>query len=350
MARAGILYSHVAAAAAKLVGDGKNPTVDTVREALGATGSKSTIAPMLKRWKEEHAGTLAQVGSGLPAALLQAVKTVYDDLRADVMGQLERSATAHRLALTEANAEAQRMGGQNAALVAEKTELMGDLAHSHGTLTRLQSEIQLQNVVLASVQSDNAGLVQRLGDRTAEVAAINEQLARARTQFEHYQESSATQRTEERQSYERRIAQQDHELGRLRQHLELKQVEAAQQAGQLARMVEENQRLHTEGRALQKEHAQLKTELDQAASQLAELASTRPAILAKQEGMEKELSKLRTTAAVLTREVVLTSERLAGAENREDELIQEKLGLLQHQATLEVELRLCRAATKRPAS
>ena len=48
MARAGILYSHVATAAAKLAGEGKNPTVDTVRAALGATGSKSTIAPMLE--------------------------------------------------------------------------------------------------------------------------------------------------------------------------------------------------------------------------------------------------------------------------------------------------------------
>ncbi|WP_169728165.1 DNA-binding protein, partial [Massilia alkalitolerans] len=51
MARAGILYSHVAKAAAQLTAAGKNATVDTVREALGGTGSKSTIAPMLKQWK-----------------------------------------------------------------------------------------------------------------------------------------------------------------------------------------------------------------------------------------------------------------------------------------------------------
>ena len=51
MARAGIIYSHVAKAAAALVAEGKNPTVDTIRAALGDTGSKSTIAPLLKRWK-----------------------------------------------------------------------------------------------------------------------------------------------------------------------------------------------------------------------------------------------------------------------------------------------------------
>ncbi|MDO8774232.1 MAG: DNA-binding protein, partial [Burkholderiaceae bacterium] len=50
MARAGILYSDVAKAASQLADSGKSPTVDTVRDAMGNTGSKSTIAPMLKRW------------------------------------------------------------------------------------------------------------------------------------------------------------------------------------------------------------------------------------------------------------------------------------------------------------
>ena len=38
MGRAGIHYSHVAKVAAQLAADGKNPTVDSVREALGSTG------------------------------------------------------------------------------------------------------------------------------------------------------------------------------------------------------------------------------------------------------------------------------------------------------------------------
>ena len=64
MARAGILYSHVAKAAAQLTAAGKNATVDTVREALGGTGSKSTIAPMLKQWKAQHEGEVAAAQRG----------------------------------------------------------------------------------------------------------------------------------------------------------------------------------------------------------------------------------------------------------------------------------------------
>ena len=67
MARAGILFSQVVKAATQLAAAGTNPTVDTVRAALGDTGSKGTIAPMLKQWKAQHQGETAAAGAGLPA-------------------------------------------------------------------------------------------------------------------------------------------------------------------------------------------------------------------------------------------------------------------------------------------
>lgn len=77
MARAGILYSQVAKAAAALAAAGANPTVDTVRAALGNTGSRSTIAPMLKQWKAEYQVDATAAAAGLPADLLEAVRAVY---------------------------------------------------------------------------------------------------------------------------------------------------------------------------------------------------------------------------------------------------------------------------------
>ena len=96
MGRAGILFSHVAKAAAKLVADGKNPTVDNVREALGGTGSKSTIAPMLKRWKAEHTEDIVEAELGVPTELLHAIKGVYDKLQGDVQQQLADTNATHR--------------------------------------------------------------------------------------------------------------------------------------------------------------------------------------------------------------------------------------------------------------
>ena len=74
MARTGILYSDVMKAAQIVAADGRNPTVDSVREALGSTGSKSTIAPLLKRGKEVFQGAGAvKTESGLPAELMEAM-------------------------------------------------------------------------------------------------------------------------------------------------------------------------------------------------------------------------------------------------------------------------------------
>lgn len=347
MARAGILYSHVAAAASRLAGEGKNPTVDTVRAALGATGSKSTIAPMLKRWKEEHAGTVAEAASGLPSALLQAVKQVYDGLRTDATGQLEQAILAHRDELKAIQAEATQLRTQATVLAEEKSMLAADLARACAEAVQLRAELQSQSVVLAATQSENAGLTQRLADRAAEVATVNQQLTHARTQFEHYQESSVAQRTEERQSFERRIAQQDHELGRLRQHLELKQSASAQHAGHLARMTEEHTRLEQELRLAQQQLGQLRAECDRIVLEAAALAAGRTQMAAAQETLQRQLGDASSALAVREREMALAGDRLASAEQRAEVLVRDQLSLLQQQARLETELRLLREATQR---
>ena len=63
MARAGVTYHDVAKAAEAIKSQRQEPTVDRVREHLG-TGSKSTIAPLLKRWRSDN-GEAVDTG-GLP--------------------------------------------------------------------------------------------------------------------------------------------------------------------------------------------------------------------------------------------------------------------------------------------
>src|SRR5690606_16674158 len=123
MARAGILYSHVAHAASRLTEAGTNPTVDNVRAALGSTGSKSTIAPLLKRWKAEHQQAVAQAEVGLPASLLDAMKCVYQDLQAELGRELEQARTAHESALRAATEQMRHELALRQALAVEHAAL-----------------------------------------------------------------------------------------------------------------------------------------------------------------------------------------------------------------------------------
>jgi len=75
MARAGVTYHDISKAAEAIKTQGQEPTVDRVREHLG-TGSKSTIAPLLKRWRSDN-GEAAAV-SGLPNDLVEVVKALHE--------------------------------------------------------------------------------------------------------------------------------------------------------------------------------------------------------------------------------------------------------------------------------
>jgi len=122
MARTGILYSDVMKAAQIVAADGRNPTVDSVREALGSTGSKSTIAPLLKRWKEEQQRDGGvKIEAGLPAELMEAMRGVYDKQQRDLAQQLDSAMQEHRTALAAAQEQLKKTETERLKLVEVRT-------------------------------------------------------------------------------------------------------------------------------------------------------------------------------------------------------------------------------------
>lgn len=220
MARAGVLYSHVAKAAAQLAAAGKNPTVDTVRAAMGDTGSKSTIAPMLKQWKAQHEGEAAAAGAGLPADLLGAVQGVYERVQEGAKAQVEQLRAEHQQAAQEAARAMEALQAEGRQLVAEREALAGELANVKAILAREQVARQKDAVAIAALESEKIGQAQRLADRAAEVRELADQLAQARRQFEHFQDASATQRQEDKSAYEARIARTEQEATTMRTYLQ----------------------------------------------------------------------------------------------------------------------------------
>jgi len=102
MARPGIGYEEVKAAAIKLLEQGVNPSIQRVRELLG-TGSNSTIAEHLKRWQQDctERPNLA-MPTVVPEALANAVESFwwvaleqaeahYQQLRAEAEQTVEKA-------------------------------------------------------------------------------------------------------------------------------------------------------------------------------------------------------------------------------------------------------------------
>ncbi|NHZ44198.1 DNA-binding protein [Massilia aquatica] len=339
MARAGILYSHVAAAAAGLAADNKNPTVDTVREALGGTGSKSTIAPMLKRWKEEHQQTPSPASPGVPPSLLQAVKGVYESIKTDFQQDLDLEKIAHAAGLRQLADELEKSRVQQAALEQRVNTLDSELASANTTISHMRQANHLLTVDLAGARSELAGVQQRLSDRAAEVAALNAQLTQARAQFDHYHEATATQRAEERQAYEQRAALVERELVTLRQQLLHHKGQASQFAGQLSQAGSENARLHQAAEAAQGDAARERSAAERAAFQASALLAQLDKLQARHDAMQVQVNESRIALAVRARESEMVALRLEQAEREAQAGMQEKQALLRQLTVLETELR-----------
>ena len=335
MGRAGILFSHVAKAAAKLVADGKNPTVDNVREALGGTGSKSTIAPMLKRWKAEHTEDIVEAELGVPAELLQAIKGVYDKLQGDVQQQLSIAEDAHQAALQAATDRTNQLVADNRALTDTSRTLSAELTQAKDALARLQTEQQALNVTLATVQSGNAGMQQRLTDRAAEIAAVNQQLSQSRVQFEHYQEATAHQRSEERQAAEQRIARLEQDLASAQRQTAVQQSTIGQQEAQITRLAEENTQLQEVARHTQEHMTATRSERDQLTYQLQETASARNNLQGNLDRTQQTLTEARMALAGQEKATQLLTERLGQTEQKMEKLEQERVALFTERGSLQ---------------
>jgi Plasmid replication region DNA-binding N-term len=116
MARTGITKTQVRAIRERLLADGRYPSADAVRGALGDTGSKSTIHRYLKELAAEvetAAGT-GDAEDGLRELVEQLARKVY----AETARRLEAMRAAHEQALRDKDAELAALRNTVAALSA----------------------------------------------------------------------------------------------------------------------------------------------------------------------------------------------------------------------------------------
>ena len=341
MARTGILYSDVMKAAQIVAADGRNPTVDSVGEALGSTGSKSTIAPLLKRWKEEFQGVGAvKTEAGLPAELMEAMRGVYDKQQRDVAQQLETGMQQNRAELDAALDKLKKTETDRLKLTEARAALTQELRATQHALAQLKEEHHFRAVTLATLHSDNAGLTQRLADRGEEIAALNRQLAQVRSQFDHYQEAAATQRSEERALAQQRISRLEQDNAQLQQRLQGQQATLVQQDMRLAQLQAEQTRLSSEAAADRAALATVRPERDQFEFQYLQAAASADALLAKLDTALLALNDAKVALAAQDRQLDMLAEHGQIAQQKMDALAQERDGLLRDHAGMAARLAL----------
>lgn len=337
MARTGIQYSDVARAASKLVADGKHPTVDSVRLTLGSTGSKSTIAPFLKRWKAEQEDTaVAEVT--LPTPLLSAVRGLHEHMQAEFTQQREALEQQHAEAARALELQAKQLQADKDRALAENLVVEEELGLTRQALAQLQERFQAQNIAMATLTAEQAGLQDRLSDRATEIATLSGQLSQAREQFSHYQEAVAAQRDDERRKYEQRIARHEHDLLLANREIAGLQAILTQRDATLSSLTVELGGLREESDNFRQEVQSLQFDRDRLMEQHTEAARTRDEASIRVKQLELAVQEIRLSEASHVREIIIRTDQLHNALAQLDVLTQEKLSWVQERTILEQHL------------
>lgn len=335
MARHGITYADVAKVAAEITDEGKSVTVDSVRAALGSTGSKSTIAPMVKRWKVEHEAKGRAAATGLPAHLLEAVTALNERMQADADVRIQALTEVHEKALAELTDRLGEVDARGVLLIQERDSLAGQLAVQR---TRHEGLLQQHHALqfdATKAHSDIEGLKHRLADRGTEIDGLQAQIARGREQFEHYQQSVAAQRAEERQQSAQQVARLEQDLAETRRHLAAAQTHATQIETRLELSTQRVQQQDAELATLRSARHDLAYECQTLSYQVSTLGERNTAIETQLQHATASQAASQADLAVAQHARAAVVDRLRDLEKRFAEMDGENRSLLQRNALLQ---------------
>lgn len=276
MARAGINYIDVTKAAQAIQDKGQNPTVDRVLAHLG-TGSKSTIAPLLKQWKVEQGQVVDAVG--LPDDILKAVKGIHDRLQQSAEVKIEQALEESRVqisttkdALEAATAQIERLKQDNEQL---KTQLESDKIDN----IDLRDKLEAEHITVARLTSGNEALASQLDQAKSMINEQKQETLHIRESFEHYQAQAAEDRQLEREQYQISKRQLEERIQATNQQLSIE--------------LKRSEQFSTEKQQLNSQVKQLSSDLDEAKQTLQKQSLEINHITQKLETTENNLGELK---------------------------------------------------------
>ncbi|MBK8971908.1 MAG: DNA-binding protein [Hahellaceae bacterium] len=198
MARAGVTYHDVAKAAEAIKIQRQEPTVDRVREHLG-TGSKSTIAPLLKRWRSDN-GEAADIG-GLPNDLLEVVKSLHERVQQMADHRIEQARQEFEGFNQELRKELIDAKNTIAQLTARQQDLESQIERQNKEKGEAQKSLEDARISLIKAESQRDEAIARTTELKGSVAELKQENKDIREHFEHYQQRSAEDRQQEREQF-----------------------------------------------------------------------------------------------------------------------------------------------------
>ncbi len=297
MARAGIYKWDVKEARDRLIRDGKHPSIDAVRAALGDTGSKSTIHRHLKELEQEEAGSSKlAVSDALQTLVGQLAERLQQEGRVQVEAATARF-DAERAMLNEqlqrASQEGQtlrtQLGRAEIALVDEKEARAG-----------VERELLAESTRGVQLTEQVEGQERRLADHAAHQRSLEEK-------HEHFRAAAKEQRDQEQRRHEQQVQQLQAEVRQLNSTLTEKLALLSQVSNSAAALT-------AEVGALRAQLVERRTNHERAEEALVKARATISAADAHRQTLDTQLQEARVIEKGLRKRIDLDVSRVRDLE------------------------------------
>lgn len=339
MARAGITYYDVSKAAEAIKIQNQEPTVDRVREHLG-TGSKSTIAPLLKRWRSDN-GELADV-SGLPNDLVEVVKALHERVQQMADQRIAQSRNEFKASNEELRKELTEARNSIVQLTDRQQDVNAQLSQITEAKALQGKSLEEVRIKLATAEAQRDEALSRTAELKESVAEIKQENKDIRDHFEHYQQRTAEDRQQEREQFH--VVNQG--LKDQIQDLQHRLIQAESRASEL---IDTNAHLQRQTHELEKANAMHKSTLDRQVVDIQNLEHQLNDASVKSREQQHKSEQLVDNIAALTsqkadvdKQVAVLSQALEAtktdmiaAQNRVGVLFDENKMILQEKAVIQ---------------
>jgi len=225
MARTGLYLSDVRKARDALLAQGRHPSVDAVRVALGNTGSKTTIHKYLKELDAEDGGA-----GGRKASISEALQDLVERLAARLQEEAdERVVAIEAVSAEQARQHAGSVRDLEQQLLAVKDQLRlarGDVEREEYGHAQTRARLESETILRHTAEQQVIDLKERLDENEAHRRSLDEKHSHAREGMEHYRQSVKEQRDQDQRRHEQQVQQFQAEIRQLQQSLIAKQDEA----------------------------------------------------------------------------------------------------------------------------
>lgn len=228
VARIGITKKQVEIAKAALLARKEAVTIDAVRQVLGNTGSKTTISRYLNELAEEAREEPDNLNS-LSEELGMLVTNIASRLESEAKEIVVQSQVRHHQEVTLWQEKCASLASDVSHYQDQVSSLTAKLSKQESVNHGLEAELNTLKLAHAQLVEKETALHQRLTEKQAHIASLEEKHTHAREALQHFREAAKDQRDKEQTRHEQQLQQAQAELRQAVQANTVKQEELTQQ-------------------------------------------------------------------------------------------------------------------------